>query len=336
MKIAWQSKSPLVYTCFEEGRIDSTLNGGNVYDLQAMFALRKHFNVEMDAFALRHSSDTLLKYLFRLRKGRSDADLLIMEPYPVVFGRRKKGQRSIAMIHHIDPVSRVKSGFHRYYFNRLLKELQKVDKVVAVSVYWKKFLEREGCENVDVIYNSFDLSLYRNFPKSNPDFLNKHNLPNDKKIIYIGNAMREKGVYEVYDALKDSGYHLVMSGAKNRAADLPVHYLRLDKNDYLQLLAVSSVVMAMSKMEEGWNRIAHESLLLKTPVIGSGSGGMAELLDKSGQLRLTDLSDMKEAVHRVITNGSDLAAKGFEYVRQFDLNYFERRWVEVVNSVMEK
>lgn len=336
MNILWQSKSPLVYQCFNLGKSDASLNGGNAYDLQAMLTLKKHFDISADRGSVREQGEPMSKYVYKLRSLRSDADLLIMEPFPVVFGRRKSSQRTIAMIHHIDPKIRAKSLFHQWYFSRLIRRLRQCDRVVTVSVYWKKFLERQGCENVDVIYNSFDPSAFRSIPKQNQEFRKKHGIPETGKVVYIGNAIKEKGVYDVYEGLKNSGYYLVMTGAENRATDLPVHYLKLDRNDYLQLLALSSVVIAMSKMEEGWNRIAHEAMLCKTPVIGSGAGGMAELLEQGGQVKLNDLSQLAQAVEQVITQEQQLGVRGYEYVKQFDLHYFEHRWVEVVNSVMGK
>lgn len=335
MHILWQSKSALVHQCFADGRMDTSLNGGNLYDLQAMFALKNHFDIQSDKHTVRQAGEGTLNYIYRLQYLRNKADLLIMEPFPAVFGKRSPGQKTMAMIHHIDPEIRSKSFFHKLYFSLLIKRLKQVNKVVTVSSYWKKFLEKAGCENVDVIYNSFDIAPFRSLQKNNPEFRNKYNIPQEVKIIYIGNAIKEKGVYDVYEGLKNSGYHLIMSGAQNRAADLPVQYLHLDREDYLQLLASSSVVIAMSKMQEGWNRIAHEAMLCKTPVIGSGSGGMSELLEMGGQIRLSAPNELDAAVKKVLANENQFATKGYEYVKQFDLNYFERRWVEVVHSVME-
>ena len=336
MRILWQSKSPLILDSFRRGVIDPAANGGNAYDLQAVFSLANHYPIEVDKSAVKQKSENIVRYAIKMQMHRAVADILIMEPFPIVFGNRVKRMKTIGMIHHIDPKIRRSGYFHNLYFNRLLKRLRELDKVVTVSVFWQKFLEAEGCENVEIIYNSFDLNAFQNLKKDNDAFRLEHQLPLDKKIIYIGNAIKEKGVYDVYEELKNSGFHLVMTGAQNRAMDLPVHYLRLNRNQYLQLLATSSVVIAMSKMVEGWNRIAHEALLSKTPVIGSGSGGMTELLEKAGQVKVTDLAQLHASVDQVLNDEKQYARRGYEYVKQFDLNYFSNRWKEVVETVRSK
>ena len=61
--------------------------------------------------------------------------------------------------------------------------------------------------------------------------------------------------------------------------NIPVVNLSLNYKEYLCLLKASSVVVTMSKFKEGWCLTAHEAMLCKTPVIGSGKGGMRELLE---------------------------------------------------------
>ena len=58
--------------------------------------------------------------------------------------------------------------------------------------------------------------------------------------------------------------------------------MKLSFQEYLILLKASTVVLTMSLFKEGWCRVAHEALLLGTPVIGSGAGGMTEVLAQGG------------------------------------------------------
>ena len=120
----------------------------------------------------------------------------------------------------------------------------------------------------------------------------------EKPILYLGNCQRIKGVVEAYEQLKDLKVHLVTSGRKE--VDLPILNLNLDYRDYLLLLKSSSVVITMSKFKEGWNRTAHEAMLCKTPVIGSGLGGMKELLEGGNQIICENFSDLKERVSYVL------------------------------------
>jgi glycosyltransferase involved in cell wall biosynthesis len=332
MKILWQSKTAVVAEAFSKGPDGVAMNGGNAYDVQAALALKRHFDVAVDPVAIR-KREHVLRYWWRMSRYRAEADLLIMEPFPIVYGRRSPRQRSIAMIHHIDPVIRSSSRYHRWYFDRLIRRTCACDLVVTVSGYWRDYFLAQGCKRVEVIYNAFDPALYRDPEFDALAFRNRFSIPEDRPLVYIGNAIREKGVYEVYDALKDQPYHLVMTGAVNRAPDLPVQYLKLDRADYRGLLRSSDVVIAYSRMIEGWNRIAHEALLSGTPVVGSGTGGMHELLTGAGQPEVSDAAGIRQAVERVLADRAEFAANGWEYVRRFDPDYFDRRWKEVVEQV---
>ncbi|MFZ7114095.1 MAG: glycosyltransferase family 4 protein [Bacteroidota bacterium] len=335
MKILWQSKSSKVLQAFYEGVVIDGINGGNAYDVQSALALAKDFKVVIDPVTIR-KNESVFSYWKRMRSYTPKADLLIMEPYPVVFGKRKSSQLSIAVIHHIDHLLARKSIYHRWYFYNLLRKVKKCNAIVTVSEHWKKYFEEKGCRNVSVIYNSFNPGLYGKSEEDEVSFRQKNGIPVDKKIVYIGNAIREKGVVEVYDALKNSGFHLVMTGPRNRVPELNVQYLNLKRTEYLQLLTFSSVVVCFSLMEEGWNRIAHESLLSHTPVVGKESGGMTELLSNAGQIVVRDKSEIRDAVDKAIANRAQLAETGFKYVRQFDLEYFEKAWKDIIRSVIKE
>ena len=60
-----------------------------------------------------------------------------------------------------------------------------------------------------------------------------------------------------------------MTGPNNQNFSLPVQCFCLSKQDYLRLLKACDLVITMSKVREGWCRVAHEAMLCQTPVIGS-------------------------------------------------------------------
>ena len=334
MKILWQSKNSKVLQAFYEGTVADGINGGNAYDVQSALALSKDFKVVIDPVTIK-KNESVFKYWSRMREYKAKADLLVLEPYPVVFGKRKEAQLSIAIIHHIDHVLAKKTLYHRWYFYMLLKKLKNCNAIVTVSEHWKNYFIEKKYKNVSVIYNAFDPSLYGNSDEDEKSFRARNGIPLEKKIIYIGNAIREKGVVEVYDALKRSDFHLIMTGPRNRVPELKVQYLNLKRKEYLQLLKFSSVVVCFSLMEEGWNRIAHESLLSHTPVVGKESGGMTELLTKAGQIVVRDKSEIRDAVLKAIAEREQLIKSGFEFVKQFDMAYFENAWKNIVRSVIK-
>ena len=92
----------------------------------------------------------------------------------------------------------------------------------------------------------------------------------------------EKGAIQVYNALKNQNYTLIMTGNSNQL-DIPVRCIYLMKKIIENFLKATDLVITMSLMNEGWNRIAHEAMLVGTPVIGNGSGGMSDLLVNGDQ-----------------------------------------------------
>ena len=91
----------------------------------------------------------------------------------------------------------------------------------------------------------------------------------------------------------------------------------------------------MSKFKEGWNRTTHEAMLCKTPVIGSGLGGMRELLEGGSQAICEDFNDLKEQVSYALDH-PEMGEKGFEFAGQFTVEKFNAEWVRLIESVHEE
>ena len=331
-KVVWQTKSPIVLESFKQKKITSIIKGGNVYNFQAAMALAQKYDVTIDESAIKQDHHNVLKYYLRHRLNTPQADVTVKENYPVVVGAINKNSKNVALIHHIDKINSGQSYGHKVFFVELFRKLRKMDLVITVSEYWKNFLEEHGCKNVKVIYNSFIPEDYQIEQNDIAEFRNKYSIP-DKPIVYIGNAHKQKGVYEAYNALKDLDVELIMTDAQNLASDLPVRFLSLSRKEFVTLLHASEVVVLMSKLMEGWNRVAHEALLCNTPVVGSGTGGMGELLTKSKQI-ITTNEAIKENVETVLKNRSKYINVGYDFVKQFDMNYFNSTWQQTVASLI--
>ena len=334
VKIIWQSRAPVVYEAVQSGHLPDGANGGNAYDYFAAMALKEEFDFSMDEAAVLKKKDSFHSYWWRMAHHPVKCDVLIREPSPIVFGRRNGKVKTVGMIHHIDDALANSSLKHKWFFNRLKKKLvEDVDLVVTVSKYWRDYLQNLGCKKIKVIYNAFDPGDYSVSEEKVKAFKEKYGFQKKIPLVYLGNAHRQKGVYEAYRALKDHNFQFVMTGAKNHAPDLPVKFLSLDKSDYSALLKSSDVVITMSRMAEGWNRIAHEALLSQTPVIGSGTGGMMELLQGGGQLAVADPANLAAAVERVLKNRKQFADSGFNYVKRFDKKYFNTEWQNTIREL---
>ena len=231
--------------------------------------------------------------------------------------------KNIAIIHHID--SRFSLDFKRLYDYICDKYLfcrkSAFDRIVVVAKVWYNILLSKGFKNVRIIYNSFDYDDFRISDNDVSEFKKQNGL-NDKPIIYLGKGIKDKGADKCYNLLKDIDAHFITTGTLD--FDIPVINLQLGYREYKILLASSDVVLAMSEFNEGWNRIVHEASLCGTPVVGSGLGGMMELLEIAGQT----VSDF-EHLHDNVLKQIGRKIPPTEALKSLDMNYFKNMWIKV-------
>ncbi len=242
----------------------------------------------------------------------------------------KKSQKNIVVFHHHHPVKSNKliALYQKFVYWNFLKKFSKFDKVVVVSRYWQKHFEELGYFNTELIYNPFDINLYRKRRDNTfNDFLMKYSLDPHKPIVYIGNPQIEKGADIAYEALKDLDIQMVSTGIKH--IDLPVIHLELSFDEYITLLQISTISVLMSRINEGWNRVALESILCGTPVVGSGKGGMKELLVGAKQYICEEPKKLREIVVEVLKKPV-VDEYSMEYAYSFSLERFNRAWEELL------
>jgi glycosyltransferase involved in cell wall biosynthesis len=241
---------------------------------------------------------------------------------------------TIIMLHHIGSAVNFLFGAVE---QRIMRRLSKFAAVVVVSEYWRQYLVSRGLTNVFTIYNAFKLDEFAISPAEIDDFKQRYNLTG-KPIVYLGNFGPAKGVEEAFHALDDLDVHLVASGvAPARHQFIPV--LALTRHDYLCLLAASTLAVTMSQFSEGWCRTAHEAMLCHTPVLGSGQGGMGELLTGGGQIVCRDLRSLRESAEMLLGSPqlrADLANSGYEFARQFTFEKFQADWLELAHKVHQR
>jgi glycosyltransferase involved in cell wall biosynthesis len=310
--------------------------GETIYTNMVQSVLSQHHDLKIINVGLDHFKKYLYpKILYRLCKISGEKDLwirnfdsIITMPFDGTQGR------NIAMVFHIDysfqPVY-LKSSWiilEKIFYHHL----KKVDAIITISKYWQNhFLER-GYPKVYLIYNAFDMDQFHFEGEEIGEFKRKFQLEG-KPILYLGNCQRIKGVVEAYEHLKDLEVHFVTSG--RREVNIPTLNLNLTYKGYLLLLKSSSVVITMSKFREGWNRTAHEAMLCKTPVVGSGLGGMRELLEGGGQIICEDYADLKEKVYDALDH-PELGEIGYEFAKPFTVKKFNDEWLNLTERVNEK
>ncbi len=322
--------------------ISSKKYGGFIYRQQARDALSKDFDVELVSCEARYLKKfkyfKLIESAFKIFLLKEKKDIWIRDYFPAVLSPFKKvNGKNVIMVHHIDisglplisrPVFYILTKI--FYHN-----LKKADAIITRAEIWQKHFLDRGYKNVYKIYGASNLEKF-NIPDKDVTKFKKENGLEGKPIIYIGNCQRAKGVIQTYGALKDLDAYFITTGQKD--VEIPAKHFNLSHEDYLRLLKASSVVVTMSQFKEGWCRTAHEAMLCKTPVIGSGAGGMRELLEGGRQIICTDFKQLKEKVESLLKNPEErnaLGEKGYSFVKDFNIERFNKEWIETISKILK-
>lgn len=241
--------------------------------------------------------------------------------------------KHIVIVHHMDFRGNRFEAAYRLLLPRLESRLRRAAAIVVVSQHWNDYFRRRGFENVSTIYNAFAMGDFEFSDAEVEEFRRRHGLTG-KPIVYLGNAGSLKGSSAAFERLRGIDAHFVTSGSRGEQS--PVRHLALGYRDYLQLLRAASAVITMSRFQEGWTRTAHEAMLCRTPVVGSGEGGMRELLEGGRQIVCPDFAGLREAVSRVL-NDSELrermGADGYRYASRFTEAHFADQWCRLIDRL---
>ncbi|MBD3336685.1 MAG: glycosyltransferase [Candidatus Eisenbacteria bacterium] len=318
----------------------SKIGGGLFYRRQLLRILEEHHEVRVyriptiprDTLPGKIIEKIALNRALQRIAGVSDLWIRDFRELRFIGPFRTRGH-NMAIVHHIDSSS-LPNRLYNAAFDRIgLKRLRAMDAVVAVSNFWRDYLAPYCSGPIHVIQPSVDTSLFREpDPSELADFKLKHGL-GDLPIVYIGNNQAAKGAPLVYEALKDEGYQLVTSGPPQTR--LQCLNLNLSYADYIRLLWVSDVAVLLSQFREGWCISAQEAMLCRNPVIGSGLGGMRELLEGGNQLVCRDPGRLPKLVRDLLEDrdmADAIGSSGRSFAMQFDLDRFETRWIRTLNT----
>ena len=330
--VEWLTKTPQIYNSFHLNDF-SAFRGSHYYEYEVLKALSKTLPVSVNKNYIK-GEEGFLSYHLKNHSRYLNGDVCIIDQNLLQFGKFNRQKSNIGIIHHINHEFYSRSFFNKFIYKNLIRNLKKVHQLVVVSEYWKKFFIDLGVENIKVIRCSYRISDYAISDNTIQSFKDRYNLNQDKPIIYLGPNHYGKGVKEVLSKLDLENYTLVATG-KNNVEHPQVKTFFFSDSEYRVFLASCDVTLCMSVIMEGWNRVAHESLLAKTPVIGTDKGGMGELLRNSGQIILNDFNGINEAIVRCLQHNFKYIESGYSFVSQFDEHYFETSWLEAVWSAYQ-
>ena len=330
VKVEWLTKSLDMFNAFHSKIKSTHVRGGRVYELLAMAVLKNSYTVTINEAFIKRSN--ILDYFFQNHKSKIKGDICVVDPYLIALGKFNAKKKNIAIVHHIDLDLFSKNVMSKFFYFNLKRNLKKMDSVVVVSEVWKSYLNNIGIKDIKVIYNAFDIASYVFSKEDKDSFKKKYKLTEGKPIVYLGPNSPGKGLNEVLNVIDDQKYKLIATG-KVAVDNKNVKTFFFSEEEFPLFLACCDVVLCMSTMSEGWNRIAHEALLTKTPVIGSGTGGMQELLEKSGQIIVKEIECLNDNIAYCLKNSDAYIASGYNYTSKFDLDYFHSSWTALIEAI---
>ncbi len=214
--------------------------------------------------------------------------------FPVLLASIFTNKKAIVVFHHYD--SREKNSFLYHLNFRLMLILLKSGcgrlKVVVVANYWQRFLLQHGVltDDVFIMPNLFDTEIYAQA---------KADVKKNKQV-YFGqfSTKQHPYVFEIIDQLAKNGYTCFFTTLHQHEVKVTPSYSvkSLPYSAYLQQIASSLYTVCLSDINEGWNRTAHESLLLGTPIIGNNAGGLGELLQLAHQPIINSGSEVTQII----------------------------------------
>ncbi len=213
---------------------------------------------------------------------------------PVIVRNFFSNKKTLVVLHNYDPDDGKNYSLKIYYYLlfALLKFVSK-NRVAIISVahYWENYFKiKKGISSVFLFPNFFNAEAYlkyKSVQKNKSIYLGQYSNKNDKNIFELAKQLHELN-YSCYFSTND----------KSRVKVEPYYTIEFFEKfeDYLNKMAVCRYTLALTEINEGWNRVAHESLLVGTPVIGYERGGLGELLRGSHSLIAQNISEVYDLI----------------------------------------
>lgn len=308
------------------------VDGGLQLDRIAIEGLRSTVNLEIfQPLATGRRGRTLgVERIRKLRRVRGAADAWILDflAASVVRLDQLDGVK-VGLIYHIDHRFSSHRTMYALLEARFKRRIGELDGIVTISEHWANKLRSWGARKVAIVHNFIATPTGFTIPVRDGGLRSRFGLP-DRPVVCLGRSAYEKGTDLAFDALKDGGYNLITTGRNDLG--LPCPNFDLPYPDYLSLLAACDATVVFSRMEEGWCRQIHESMLVGTPATGSGAGGMTELLRGGGLPICNKPGDLPKIVAGLIDGKVDHAH--FEaYAASFTESRFMTEWKTALESM---
>lgn len=204
--------------------------------------------------------------------------------------------RKVYIIWHNYDENEAKSFALKYYYQCLFWVLRnfhlKNVQIITGAHFWVDFFSQKINHKNKVSYfpNLFDTQFYKAFQTKQ-----KHNQ------IHLGqwHPKNDPAIFQLAEKLHQNGFTCYFSSLDASIARIEKHYsIKHFENfeSYLQCMAESEYTIAFTQLNEGWNRLVHESILVGTNVIGYNKAGLGELLQLSNSFIVNSIDEALDII----------------------------------------
>lgn len=194
---------------------------------------------------------------------------------PILLRNLFNRNRVISVWHYHDPNDGQGKVLHLYYlltfFIARFFSHEKLA-IVVVAPYWKIYFQKR--------FPGREIFYFPNLIERPANILPvvKH-----EKRIHLGQVSFKNSpeLFKLAENLHYAGYSCYFStNLVSEVSSNPFYEIRYFETHeaFLNYMATAEYTLAMPAFNEGWNRVAHESLLVGTQVIGFDRGGLGDLL----------------------------------------------------------
>ena len=190
-------------------------------------------------------------------------------------------------------------------------------KILTVSNFCKNSFTKEMSKRAQIVYNPFDINMYKKNKVKKANLLKKINLiPNKNTISFFGGESSQKGFHKFLEIIKklDLKYrnrfnYLIVGNIKEKRKIVNLNLKGKTKiisfNNFINdLIKISDIIIFPSK-NEGFGRVLIEAMLLKTYFIVSNSGAHKELVinNQNGFISYTNIAqDYVDIALKILKN----------------------------------
>ena len=210
--------------------------------------------------------------------------------------------------------------YYKLLFYLLKRQKSARIKTVVVASFWKQYFQKEiGLRNVHIFPNLFDTQAYEKYQskhKNNWVHLGQLSSKNDQGINKLAEKLTSEGYYCYFSTLNPDE-----ASRKNPFFDI-LYFEQF--SDYLEHVSRSLCTLALSRINEGWNRVAHESMLLGTPVIGYNAGGLGDLLKESKSIIVNSVDEAYTCIAQNL-----FVQPNHAFTEKYDLSHFAKYAIQI-------